>query len=228
MLGRRVVEQMSEMAEVLQISARSDGSTLDPMLAELDEAQPDWVINCAGQLDAADPDLFLVNSLLPQRLALRWTGRVILASSDAVFTSRGHRAVSEPPDATDAYGESKRLGEAPGAHIIRCSIVDPAGGLLSRAAASVQFTGYTNHLWNGITTASWAAIALKIIRGDLQDTIQPASPVVTKYELLVTAARVFGWQTRIEPIEAPDVVDRTLVPTLLLPPIEDQLSDMRR
>lgn len=227
MLGRRVVALLSKVAEVRPISARSDGSILDPMLAELADSRPDWIINCAGQLGAADPDLFIVNSLLPQRLALRWPGRVILASSDAVFTSRGHRVVSEPPDATDSYGQSKRLGEAPGAHIIRCSIVDPAGGLLARAAASTRFTGYTNHSWNGITTRSWAAIALQIIHGDLTDTIQPASPVVTKYELLATAARVFGWQAHIEPAAAIDVVDRTLVPTVLLPSIEDQLAEMR-
>jgi dTDP-4-dehydrorhamnose reductase len=226
MLGRRVVARMSRLAEVVPMVQRSDGSVGDPLLAALEAARPDWIINCAGQLDAADPDLFIVNSLLPQRLVARWPGRVILASSDAVFTSRGQRRVTEPPDATDPYGLSKRLGEAAGAHVIRCSIVDPAGGLLARAAASERFTGYTNHLWNGITTASWVAIALRIVGGELQGMIQPASPTVTKYELLATAARLFAWRTRIEAGEAPEPADRSLVPTVTLPPIEAQLAEM--
>jgi dTDP-4-dehydrorhamnose reductase len=205
---------------------RSDGSVGDPLLAAIELARPDWIINCAGQLDASDPDLFIVNSLLPQRLATRWPGRVILASSDAVFTSRGRRLVSELPDASDAYGLSKRLGEATGGHVIRCSIVDPAGGLLARAAGSERFTGYTNHLWNGVTTASWAAIAERIVRGELEGVIQPASPVVTKYELLQAAARLFGWRTRIERGEASETADRSLVPTVALPSIETQLAEM--
>ena len=226
MLGRRVVQEIGRVVEILPFLDRSDGSVLDPLLAAMEHARPDWVINCAGQLDPSDRDLFVVNSLLPQRLAARWPDRVILASSDAVFASRGSRLVTEPLDATDPYGLSKRLGEAPRAHIIRCSIVDPAGGLLARVAAARQFIGYTNHLWNGITTASWAAIALRILRGELEGVVQPGSPAVTKFELLSTAARLFGWPTRIEPREADEPVDRTLVPTIPLPPIEAQLTEL--
>jgi len=226
MLGRRVVDRLARIAEVIPVPERSDGSVGDPLLAALELADPEWIINCAGQLDPADPDLFIVNSLLPQRLAARWPGRVILASSDAVFTSRGQRLASEAPDATDPYGLSKRLGEAGGGHVVRCSIVDPAGGLLARAAAAERFTGYTNHLWNGVTTASWAAIAERIVRGELEGVIQPASPVVTKYELLQAAARLFGWRTRIERGEAPEAADRSLVPTVALPSIETQLAEM--
>jgi dTDP-4-dehydrorhamnose reductase len=226
MLGRRVVATVDQVAEAIPISERSDGSVSDPLLEALEFARPDWIINCAGQLDQLDPDLFIANSLLPLRLAARWPGRVILASSDAVFASRGQRLVSEPPDAVDAYGLSKRLGEAVGAHVIRCSIVDPAGGLLARAAASLRFTGYTNHLWNGITTANWTSIALLIIGGELGGTVQPGSPIVTKYELLRTAARLFKWPTRIERGKASEAMDRTLIPTISFPPIEDQLAEM--
>lgn len=226
MLGRRVVERVGRIAQVIPVVARSDGSASDPLLAALESARPDWVINCAGQLDPSDPDLFITNSLLPQRLAAQWPERVILASTDAVFNSRGQRLVTEPLDATDPYGLSKRLGEASGAHVIRCSIVDPAGGLLGRVAAASQFTGYTNHLWNGITTAAWTAIALRILRGELAGVVQPGTPPVTKYELLSKAARIFGWPTRIEPREADEAVDRTLVPTILLPPIETQLAEL--
>jgi dTDP-4-dehydrorhamnose reductase len=221
-----MVERVNEVAEAIPVLERSDGSVNDPLLAALELARPDWVINCAGQLDPSDSDLFVVNSLLPQRLAARWPGRVILASSDSVFTSRGQRLVSEPVDAADAYGLSKRLGEADGAHVIRCSIVDPTGGLLARVAASERFTGYTNHLWNGITTANWTAIAMLIVRGELAGIVQPGSPVVTKYELLCTAARLFAWRTRIERAEAGEPIDRTLVPTIWLPPIETQLAEM--
>ena len=226
MLGRRVVALMDEMAEVMPVLERSDGTASDPLLAALELANPDWIINFVGQLDPADPDLFIANSLLPQRLAARWPMRVILASSDCVFASRGNRLVSERLDAVDPYGLSKRLGEADGAHVIRCSIVDPAGGLLARAAASPQFTGYTNHRWNGITTETWAAIAMRIIAGELEGIVQPASEVVTKYELLVAASRLFGWHTVIEEGEAPELVDRTLVPTISTPTIEAQLADM--
>ncbi len=89
-----------------------------------------------------------------------------------------------------------------------------------------QFTGYTNHRWNGITTVTWATIAVRIIAGELAGIVQPASEIVTKYELLTSAARLFAWPTVIERGEALEAVDRTLIPTIPTPPIEAQLAEM--
>ena len=92
------------------------------------------------------------------------------ASSDGVFRPDvGDRNAVEPGDATDDYGASKCAGERAvldaGGLVIRCSIVGPEVlepqsllGWLLRQEGEIR--GFTNHLWNGITTLEWARVCL--------------------------------------------------------------------
>jgi len=81
------------------------------------------------------------------------------ASTDCVFDGRrGRYRADEPPNAKDAYGLSKLVGEAcvaaPNVVVLRTSIVGPPAGngrgLLGwflRQESPVD--GWTDHLWNG-------------------------------------------------------------------------------
>lgn len=193
MLGRRVVQVLARSHHVITFSHRYPGGLIEAVEA----AQPDWVVNCisGGWLELA---------VLPHELAARF--RLIQPSTDAI---------GEDTD----YARAKAAGEA--GTVIRCSIVDPDGGLLAKVRDAGEFVATTD-LWNGITALAWAGVADRIIRGDLDGPlIIPGSPPVTIDTLASTACRIFGWWTKVT--QRGRTHDRALVPTLLMPPITDQL-----
>ena len=201
MLGRRVLEAFPD---ALTFDERYTGDLDDPLLAALELADPDWVIDCIGAIDG-ELDMWNVNAVLPHRLAHRW--RLIQPSTDHVW------------DDTE-YARSKRLGEC--GHVIRCAIIDPDGGVLARARAG-DTTGSTGREWNGITAKWWARIAHEIIDGRYTSTVIPGSPTISHFDMLETARRVFDWPT----ITRPEHLRRWLAtpPTVMLPPIEEQLGE---
>ena len=112
---------------------------------------------------------------------------LIHPSTDGVFSASGaHRAFDETPDASDAYGKSKQRAESalsrPNDMVIRCSIIglDPPGksrSLLSwflNAEGAIE--GYSNQMWNGITSLQWARIADGIIDGRRLESPRPIQP----------------------------------------------------
>lgn len=193
---------MERFPDALTVPVRFTGELADPLIAYLDRLAPDWVVNCAGAT-AAEPDLWLVNGLLPHRI--RWP--LIQPSTDHI-------------DDDTEYARSKRLGET--GHVIRCAIVDPDGGLLARARER-DTEGETLRQWNGITAKAWADLAARIIEGKLGGLVVPGSPTITHYGLLELARNLFGWWgTVIQPV--PGRAWRAPTPTLEMPPIETQLA----
>lgn len=199
MLGRRVMETFPD---ALTTDLRFTGLLDDPLLAWLERMHPDWVINCAGAIEG-EPDLWIVNALLPHRIR----HRLIQPSTDHVW------------DDTE-YARSKRLGEK--GHVIRCAIVDPDGGLLARARKS-DTVGEHGREWNGITARAWAGVAKDITEERLTGIVMPGSPTITHHDLLYTARKVFGWETRTIPTWNTKWL--AVKPTLMLPPIADQLRE---
>jgi dTDP-4-dehydrorhamnose reductase len=175
----------------------------------LDAAAWDVVVNAAGVIkqrsEAADPvQTIAVNTLLPHRLAQACGKRgirLIHFSTDCVFSGspdskrgpNGYRE-SDPTDAQDLYGTSKRLGEvtAPGAITIRTSLIGPEfrgrHGLLSwfLHQSGKQVSGYTNALFTGLSTRLAAALVNELIcnHPDLSGLWQVATNPISKYDLL--------------------------------------------
>jgi dTDP-4-dehydrorhamnose reductase len=91
--------------------------------------------------------------------------------------------------------------------------------------------GFTNHLWNGITTLEWAKIADQILSEKLKPTaaiFQTGSDTsVTKYELLKVVGEVWRHSVIINPTEAKERVDRTLVPALKRGGLDSQLQEFK-
>lgn len=200
MLGRRVLERFPD---ALTFTERYIGAGDDPLLAALERAQPDWVINCIGTTQPSA--MWLVNATLPRRLASRF--RLIQPSTDHIT------------DDTD-YAASKRWGQV--GNVIRCAIVDPDGGMLARARLG-DTIGETAREWNGITAKAWAEVAALIMEGRLTGLVVPGSPTITHYDLLETARRIFGWRTRTVRTEGRHWWAE--VPTFPMPPIEVQLAE---
>lgn len=195
----------------------------------------DWVVNCIGlikhriqdhQRDSTERAI-RINALFPHILAAaaQETGcRVLQIATDCVYSgAKGSYLESDQHDAIDVYGKSKSLGEvcAPSMHHLRCSIigreVKDHRSLLDwflghPQGARVQ--GYSNHLWNGVTTLHFARICLGIIREDIALPhlchVIPGD-VLHKGDLLRLVRQAFGredLQVDLQP--APQAVDRSL------------------
>lgn len=246
MLGSTVRRYLDQQGfEVLTTDLRYSGGPADELLAELAHSRAEAVVNCIGITTARlveAPSVMVVNALLPLHLAAVMGDRLVVhASTDCVFRGdKGWYQAGDPPDATDAYGLSKRLGEAclaqPNVVVFRTSIVGPeaesARGLLAwflRQTGSVS--GWVDHRWNGITTLAWADLCRAAIDRDSRvppGLHQPTTAeALSKHELLGLFAEIFDHSVDIRPVTTSVPVDRTLAPTIEMPPIRSQLVELR-
>lgn len=248
MLGTVVHRHLREQGYGCIISdLRYEGHPDDPLMAEVAGSGVDVVVNCAGitmPRHVDDKRLFIVNALLPQHVAATLSGSQLLVhpSTDGVFRGDRMHAATAPPDADDPYGLSKRLGEnvlhtaGPTVVVLRTSIVGPekqsARGLLAWFLAqrsAVQ--GWTDHLWNGITTLAWAKLCVEFatgVRAPATGLHQPTTATaVSKYELLQLFAEAYDHRVPIEPVATGRPVDRRLEPTIQMPPLAGQLAELR-
>jgi dTDP-4-dehydrorhamnose reductase len=209
-----------------------------------------YVINCIGKIkqktnDAAD--LLFVNTILPAELRNTLHPDVVLIhpSTDCIFSGKlgspypaGHEA-----DAEDEYGWSKRLGEVtlegrPNTLIPRVSIIGPDNnpggkGLLAWVKSNVPgsaIQGYTNHLWNGITTQEWCIQVHRFIKQNRQFPFRiiqyGTESHSSKYEMLLLFNRIFKLGLHIQPVETTHPVDRRLLPDMICKPLPEQLQDL--
>jgi len=139
---------------------------------------------------------------------------------------REHYCETDSHDALDVYGKTKSLGEAYGesVHHLRCSIIGPEpkehkfllDWFLGQPEGSTV-NGFTNHLWNGVTTLQFAKICAGVIRENLElPHVQHVVPQgeITKYEMLRSLAFAFGRDDIcVSEAEARTQVNRTLATT---------------
>jgi dTDP-4-dehydrorhamnose reductase len=203
------------------------------LVAAVDGA--DWVINAIGLTkpyvhddDPAEVERAIhVNAAFPFELAAAAAAagaEVIQIATDCVFSgTAGRYSESAPHDALDVYGKTKSLGEAarPPMHLLRCSIIGPEPSTslfllewLRKQPKGGSVNGYTDHLWNGVTTHAFARLCHAIVTGrmtapDLQHVIPSGD--VTKADLLVKIAKAFDrGDLTVVPGPAPYAIDRTL------------------
>lgn len=204
MLGSRLVSVLPARFHVITFAHRWP----DGLIEAVEAARPDWVINCisGGVPEWQD---------LPRELGRTFRGRLIQPSTDAVW--------EDTP-----YAKAKGWAEAgvieTGGHVIRCGIVDPAGGLLARIRKSSRFDADTAPNWNGITALAWAGVAELVMSGDLEGLIVPGSPPISIHDLAAEACHCWRWKVDIAPRPTRGL-DRVQVPTVLLPHIRHQFAE---
>jgi len=188
----------------------------------------EFVVNCIGLTRAAisehDPRTveaaIRVNAVFPYELAAvaaEFGARVLHVSTDGVFSEgAGDCAEDAPHDCVDVYGKTKSLGEVLAPHVLtlRCSIIGP--DLLGRRGLIEWFlalpedqevSGYTDSLWNGVTTLQLASLCERIIQQDAFGVLRAQSAVhhfylkrpLSKYELLRLFADVFQRRVHVRP-----------------------------
>ena len=139
--------------------------------------KPDWIVNCIGvikpHIKESDPESVLnavkINSEFPNSLASATQARIIQIATDCVYSGvKGLYSELDPHDATDVYGKTKSLGEVVFDHVyhLRVSIIGPE---LGRSTSLLEWfrnqpvdsslNGFTDHLWNGVTTHHFGKLA---------------------------------------------------------------------
>ena len=253
MLGQMAVKYFSSKNyEVITTNIRFEEATKWELIHFL-HAYPDaFIINGIGRIKQKsndEQDLLWSNTLFPLHLSryLLPTQQLIHASTDCVFSGATNSPykLTDSTDATDSYGWSKILAEQAllgkaNVLIVRVSIIgadnsDSGKGLLkwflSNAPGS-KLNGFTNHLWNGITTLEWCKqveqLALTTTTKFGGEIIQLGTKEhYTKYELLELFQNEYKTKFEINRFESNQAIDRRLEPTIYCPSLTIQLKEMR-
>jgi len=228
----------------------ASGKLVSPSLEKLLEAlsSADWIINALGIIKPyCDEDTslaYFVNSTFPQILGEVLGKKVIHITTDCVFNGSLGAPYDEnsPKLPPDIYGLTKMLGDTTKAITLRTSTVGPElignRGLLAwlMSQSGKEVNGYTNHLWNGITSQELGNVCQKIINREVLITsgvYHIFSNDITKYELLVKFNQRFNLGCKINPAEAPTAIDRRLRTArelnqqLQIPSLDEQISNLQ-
>lgn len=202
------------------------------------------VINCIGaipQKEFDSYDMIFLNSQLPLMLAMICEEKnawLIHPSTDCVFSGEvGRYSVENVPDPKDMYGISKLQGEifSPHVMIVRSSIigvdrknVSLLGWLMKNRGKAVN--GYTNHFWNGMTCLQWIKEVLNLgfVAGITHFYSRSSyGDVCSKYELLEMINKSYNLGITISPVKTETTVDRSLIGTPAMIPLEQQIDEMK-
>ncbi len=196
---------------------------LEPFLEGVQTA-----INCAGVIKPtiaknSIENVLKINSLFPRNLAKLCIKKEIKCfhiTTDCVYTGKKGKYTEEDYfDADDLYGLSKNAGENRDCMVLRTSIIGEENGqsrsLLewAKSQSGKVVNGFTNHLWNGVTTLYLAEVIENILKNNLyqKGIFHIHSPnAVNKYELLQIFDSVYELNLKINPLEAKDAIDRSL------------------
>lgn len=220
----------------------------DNFIKEIKDLSPDYIINCIGiipQRKPRDEEYKMINTDLP--ILLDSLGfKVIHPSTDCEFDGKIDNELSykdtDTMNASDIYGISKAnatqyiVQNGKNTKIIRTSIIGHEDGtnvsLLDWFLSQDKKTrGYTNHLWNGITTLEWAKQAINLMQNwDSYSTLTQigTKEKYTKFDILNIAKSVYGKNIEILPFETEESVNKTLQPNIIAKDLKHQLEDLKK
>lgn len=202
------------------------------------------VINCAGAIPQRRYSIqrtVLVNGLAPHYIAKEADKagiRVIHVSTDCVFGGGGgdlpHHSIHASPDPVDIYGRSKLLGEVNSGRVtnVRTSFIGPKHGLMRWAMDNKgqAVDGWVSALWSGSTVGAAAHGLVDIASGGKAEYesnivhLATADPI-SKADVLIYINRTLNLGLVIHLVTQP-YIDRSLVPTVTLPPLQDCLDEL--
>ena len=220
--------------QVVDFDAMTDGlGVLDSLVS-----RGDWVINCIGIIkphikdDNADQRqvAMIVNGIFPDKLARFAEARglkVIQIATDCVYSgTTGRYSETAEFDALDVYGKTKSLGEVPSPAMmhLRVSIIGPEYGRstsllewVRNQPQNAEIFGFTDHLWNGVTTYHFGRLCRGVIETDEFDAgvthVIPGSTLTKENLVKAIAKRAGRADITVIPKASGKVIDRTLSTT---------------
>jgi dTDP-4-dehydrorhamnose reductase len=201
------------------------GPYFKKLIEEIGEV--DGIINCAGIIkpySTKDPMVTMfMNSCLPHILSNYYREKLIHITTDCAYNGLEGAPYDESSSKTpnDLYGLSKSIGEPSSfSLVLRTSIVGPEiMGFVSliewfKKQNGQKIKGFTNHLWNGITTKQFGIICDQIVNNrekfPQNGLFHIFANDVTKYEMLLAFKKKYPIDVEIEPVEYSVAVDRRL------------------
>lgn len=248
MLGTAVVHVLTQAGHRVRAVDRTQFDAARDSVRRLNLSGVDYVVNALGLINRRTTteaeNFYLVNSVFPRVLADTCAARgirLLHISTDCVFDGHDgpYTEVAETT-ATDLYGRSKALGEPANALVIRTSIIGPEFQHLYSLLAwfmsqSGSCPGYTNHLWNGMSTLQLSRVIDQIMQLNLycHGVRHVFSNDVSKYELLCWLREAYQRDITITPsgdTVAKDNRLRTVYPDfmarLTIPDLRSQLAEL--
>ena len=219
MLGHMVVKYLSlNNIKVITTDVRWPKS---PFKSDI---RLDYVINCIGAIPQKT-DNFDINWKLPIWLDLHSPCRVIHPGTDY--------------EEGDGYGLSKKIASnyicnlGKQTKIIKTSIIGPElntkNNLLEWFLSQQKTTeGYTESMWNGVTTLEWSKQCLFLMNnwGDQNTLNILGSKIISKYNLLKVIKKVFKKEIIITPKKRG--IDKSIKVDVKVKNIETQLLDLKK
>jgi len=204
------------------------------------------VINCIGLIPQKIKNTVenlqtyeAINTQFPHDLAhyCKEKGACLIHLSTNCVFEHGPSSENTLPDATDTYGLTKARGEPTSALVIRTSIIgpEPYGPFVSLLEWFLHSTspvrGFTNHIWNGITTLELAKVIAHLVKEPIEPKVlhlfSPAC--VSKHELLCIIQKVYKTPVEIIPFVTNDDMNTTLhsvYPPIVKKTIEEQILEL--
>jgi dTDP-4-dehydrorhamnose reductase len=202
----------------------------------LDGLEVDCIVNCIGLIKQLIDENSLNSKDLANKINVKFPKNLnlyanineiplIQIGTDCVYSGKsGRYSENNPHDPIDLYGITKSLGEKSSdtSMIIRCSIVGKEfnsanslmGWILSQSYGAT-INGYTNHIWNGVTTLHFAQVVWGIIQNKSYEPgvvhLVPKD-TLNKYELIELITKNFGRDDLIvSKFEAENSINRSLI-----------------
>jgi dTDP-4-dehydrorhamnose reductase len=242
MLGSAVEQVLRESGVEVTTASRTQGVRFvaedlgaEALITATGLSAGDYIVNCVGltktridESSRASRDLAVkLNIEFPSNLAAAAEPsgvKVIQVATDCVFNgTAGNYSESSSHDALDVYGKTKSLGEVPSENVmhLRCSLVGPEIGRSSlffewvrNQPQGAKVSGYTNHIWNGLSSRAFGKVVTGIIRKDhFSAGVQHLVPQnqVAKDELVRMELAALGrGDVLVQSVAADIAVDRTL------------------
>jgi len=242
MLGSAAVEALHEKGHEVITASRSTGIKFDAvnlntgkLMTAASLQKGDFVINCVGLTKSRIDDASLASRSLAVKLNVDFPNelakaaeklgvKIIQVATDCVFSGlAGGYSEGSAHDALDVYGKTKSLGETPSPNVmhLRCSLIGPEVGRSSlffewvrQQPINAQIYGYTNHLWNGLSSRAFGKVVSGIIsEGLFESSVQHLVPSdeVTKDGLVRLELSALGRDdVQVTSTKGEHPIDRTL------------------
>jgi dTDP-4-dehydrorhamnose reductase len=242
MLGSAVVDALQEKGHEVITASRSTGMKFDAVTLDTEKLltaaslqKGDFVINCVGLTKSRIYEASMASRSMAVKLNIDFPNelaraaeklgvKIIQVATDCVFSGlAGGYSEGSAHDALDVYGKTKSLGETPSPNVmhLRCSLIGPEVGRSSlffewvrQQPANAQIYGYTNHLWNGLSSRAFGKVVSGIISEELfESSVQHLVPSdkVTKDELVRLELSALGRDdVQVTSTEGEHPIDRTL------------------
>ncbi|OUX29802.1 MAG: hypothetical protein CBE24_07740 [bacterium TMED264] len=233
MLGHMVKDFLSSKNDcfVLTTTSRWPNEDFKKIVKTFSYQNCEYIINCIGAIPQKVKS-FNVNSELPiwldDNIGQNSTCRIVHPGTDC----EGDK---------DEYGLSKKraadflIKNGVCTKIIKTSVVGPE--LYSKNSLLEWFLnvdqevidGYSQFFWNGITTLQWSLICYDLIKNwnQFETLTIPASECISKFDLLMLVKNIFKKKIKIKK-NATIKANKCLIGNLKVPPIEQQLFDLKK